>query len=368
MANTNQQEIQIVHELPIFRNVDRERLRDHVRDDMVTNFDSENMITHGREPEAVFVIMEGSADIYGVTETNKEILITDRHVNDIVGEQAFLDERKTTADVRARGRVKALKLREATFEELKKDAKFVWNLLLAVSAKLREATKSRTKQRLEQKMLLANFRAHVPQVWVDRILNGDEEAGQPMHRDAVIMFVDLRDFTDSCSRMQPDDIAEQLAPFFNVIVDAVHAHDGIVDKYIGDAVMAVWGHPALPNLDANRVFNAVQDMERNVDSLMFGGKAVRIGVGISRGTVFMGNVGTDDRRAFTVVGDAVNYAARYETLNKTDDGGEFLMTVGTSFYDSLTEETRAAFEPRGEQPVKGAPGGKQPVFSMKRKV
>ena len=355
-----------VFNLPIFADVDDDLLHKHVREDMVTEFDSENMITHGRDPEAVYVIMDGAAEIVGVNESGKEIPLAERHVNDTVGEQAFLDERRTTADVRARGRVTALKLRETTFDELKKDRNFVWNLLLVVSAKLREATKTRTRNRLEQKMLLANFRAHVPRQFVDRILKGDEEAGKPMYRDAIVMFVDIRDFTASCTGMEPREIAEQLAPFFNVIVDAVHDHDGIVDKYIGDSVMAVWGHPALPDPDPNRIFEAVMQMRERIAGLTFGKAPVRIGVGISSGSVFMGNVGTEDRQSFTVLGNAVNYAARYEALNKGDEG-EFVLTVGLDFYNKLNPTNQEALERRDHQPVKGAPGNEQSVYSMKRK-
>ncbi|MHB8139953.1 MAG: adenylate/guanylate cyclase domain-containing protein [Vulcanimicrobiaceae bacterium] len=353
-----------IYDLDLFVGVDRALLAQHIRPEMREEFDGGNIIRHGQPPEALYVIIEGSADIIGVNEHGREILIAERCPGEIVGEQSFIDKPITSADVRARGRVGALRIPAASVQVLRSDAQFNWNLLVAVSAKLRQATRDRTKHRLEQQMLLANFRSHVPHQFVDRLLNAADEAGKPQKIDAIIMFVDLRNFTATSRTLKPEEIAEQLAPYFDAIVDVVHKHEGIVDKYIGDAVMAVWGHPALPTPDENRLLDATQEMLERTAGLRFGDKPIRIGIGISCGTVFMGNVGTDHRRSFTVLGEPVNLAARYEGLNKGKDG-DFAVTVGPEFYDRLNDNHQALLVPRNDQPVKGVPGDKQTVFSLK---
>jgi class 3 adenylate cyclase len=354
-----------IFDLDIFDGVDRSLLAQFIRKEMRVEYDGGNIVRHGEPPEALYVIIDGSVDIIGINAKGREILIADRRRGDVISEQAFIDKPVATADARARGRVSALRIPAASLEALRDDPRFVWNLLIAVSAKLRQATSDRTRHRLEQQMLLANFRSHVPHQFVDQLLNAEDEAGKPQQVDAIIMFVDLRDFTASSHRMKPNEVAEQLAPYFNAIVDTVHKHDGIVDKYIGDAVMAVWGHPALPTPDANRVFNSAHEMLQQTAGLQFGGAPVRIGIGISCGKVFMGNIGTEDRRSFTVLGEPVNLAARYETLNKSD-GGNFVVTVGSELFEQLDAANRGALIQREDQPVEGVPGGKQTVFSLKR--
>jgi class 3 adenylate cyclase len=354
-----------IFDLDIFDGVDRSLLAQHIRKEMRVEYDGGNIVSHGQPPEALYVIIDGSVDIIGVNAKGREILIADRHRGDVISEQAFIDKPLTTADARARGRVSALRIPAASVEALRDDPRFVWNLLVAVSAKLRQATSDRTRHRLEQQMLLANFRSHVPHQFVDQLLNAEEEAGKPRQVDAIIMFVDLREFTASSHTMKPNEIAERLAPYFDVIVDVVHKHDGIVDKYIGDAVMAFWGHPALPTPDANRVFGSVQEMLQRTACLQFGKVPVRIGVGISCGSVFMGNVGAEERQSFTVLGEPVNLAARYESLNNSG-GSDFVVTLGPEFFERLSGPNQATLVQRDSQPVEGMPDGKRRVFSLKR--
>jgi class 3 adenylate cyclase len=348
----------------IFVGVDKALLVRAVREEMGVEFDGDYLLRSDDPPDALFVILDGTVDIIGRDAKGREIKLADRGPGAIVGEQAFIDMSRASADVRAAGRVSAVRLPARSVEILREDPSFVWNLLRAVSSKLRQATNDRTRHRLEQRLLFGSFRAHVPPQLVDSIIRNGDDAGAPREVEAVIMFSDLRNFTELSTSMSPEDIADQLSPYFNLMVDIIHRNDGIVDKYIGDAVMAVWGHPALSPADPNCVLDAVLEMLRSSRSLTFGGRSVRIGVGLEFGRVFLGNVGTENRKAFTVLGNAVNLASRYESLNKSD-GGPFDCTVGPAFYARLDEGRRKLFIERKNVAVKGSPEGTQTVFSFK---
>jgi adenylate cyclase len=135
------------------------------------------------------------------------------------------------------------------------------------------------------------------------------------------MFTDLRDFTTLSEALTADQVARQLNEYFPMMVEAVQKHRGIVNDFIGDAVMAVYGAP-LDNpehaLDAVRTALRMQAglAALNAEWEARGLPTLRMGIGIHTGTVFAGNVGSSGRKKYTVVGDAVNVAARVEGLNK----------------------------------------------------
>jgi len=168
---------------------------------------------------------------------------------------------------------------------------------------------------------------------------------------ATIMFCDIRGFSAMAERLGPEEIASLLGDFYAVVVDAVFDHGGTLDKFIGDAVMAVWGAP-LP--DARAADHAVaaavairaglEDLNRH--RVLEGKPLITAGFGLSCGEVFAGNVGSIRRMEYTVVGDQVNVAA---ALCAAAGPGEIIATG--ELIDQLS--TR----PRGEQleavPAKG---------------
>jgi len=135
------------------------------------------------------------------------------------------------------------------------------------------------------------------------------------------MFTDLRDYTTLSEGMSADQVAQQLNEYFPMMVEAVTQHRGIVNDFIGDAVMAVYGAPLdNPEHALDAVRTGVQ-MQAGLEVLNAGWQArglqtLRMGIGIHTGYVFAGNVGSEQRKKYTVVGDAVNVAARVEGLNK----------------------------------------------------
>lgn len=140
-------------------------------------------------------------------------------------------------------------------------------------------------------------------------------------KDVVVFFSDIRSFTSISESMEPEEVVEFLNQYMTRMVNCITKAKGIVDKYIGDAIMAVWGAPLSSGDDA---FNAVNSSLMMRDELLkfnksrvAGGKpAIQIGCGIHCGPVLAGQIGSEDRMEYTVIGDTVNIASRIEALNK----------------------------------------------------
>jgi adenylate cyclase len=157
----------------------------------------------------------------------------------------------------------------------------------------------------------------------EQILRGQIKRGDGQEINAVLWFSDLRDFTGLNERMAAPDLLELLNNYLQIVGDALKAHGGEILKFIGDGVMAYF--PAedalfLPYVTNNAIGAArqlVEDIEAANEARAAGGHdPVRCGVGLHVGPVTFGNIGTEDRLDFTVIGPAVNRAARLESLTK----------------------------------------------------
>ena len=140
-------------------------------------------------------------------------------------------------------------------------------------------------------------------------------------RNVTILFSDLRDFTAHSETQSPEDLVKELNTYFTEVTGAVEAAGGIVDKYIGDAVMAVFGAPVELSDHADRAVRAGMEILRAEESLnrqriAVGLSPLRTGIGISTGDVVAGNVGSSSRYNYTVMGNEVNLASRLEGLTK----------------------------------------------------
>jgi adenylate cyclase len=157
----------------------------------------------------------------------------------------------------------------------------------------------------------------------EQILGGLIKRGDGQEINAVLWFSDLRDFTGLNERMAPADLLELLNNYLQLAGDALKEHGGEILKFIGDGVMAYF--PAedalfLPMVTGNAIAAArrlIDDIEAANEARAAGGHdPVRFGVGLHVGPVTFGNIGTEDRLDFTVIGPAVNRAARLEGLTK----------------------------------------------------
>lgn len=338
----------------LFEGVPPEALR-AVSRDMVRHFRHGDVIfRRGDEARHLVILLEGQACVY-----DGDVFITCRTAPAVVGEQAFIDETTRSATLTAQGFVKALVLPEATVRALMLDRVFVLNLLRLVSCKLREATEERARHYRREELLFSEFRAHASEEMINSLLATGVDYGSPRFiEDAVILFSDIRDFTARSTGLTPDEIAAQLSPYLSAVVDTIHRHGGLVDKFVGDAVMAVWGYTASERkaLDA---FRCAGEMVRVAAGMRFGGHPVRIGVGLNTGKVFSGNVGNEGKKQFTVLGMPVNLAARFESKAKELDAP---VVMGQGFRDALPAEIQRLLAAHAGQAIKGA--GPQTLYTF----
>jgi adenylate cyclase len=145
-----------------------------------------------------------------------------------------------------------------------------------------------------------------------------QEAGVPLggeRRPITILFSDIRGFTSMAESMGPDAIAQLLTEYFSEMVEIIFEHGGTLDKFVGDAIMALWGAPIAHADDPDRALRAALAMQRGVARLneqwlSDGRPEIGVGIGINYGEVFAGNIGSHRRLEYTVIGDAVNVANR----------------------------------------------------------
>jgi len=172
----------------------------------------------------------------------------------------------------------------------------------------------------ERENIKTAFGKFVNKQIAELVMNNEIKLGGE-RKDVVVFFSDIRSFTKISEALEPEDVVEFLNQYMTRMVYCINKTKGVVDKYIGDAIMAVWGAPLS---SGNDVFNAVNAslMMRN-ELLKFNqgrGDAkkprIQIGCGIHCGPVLAGQIGSEDRMEYTVIGDTVNIASRIESLNK----------------------------------------------------
>jgi len=182
-------------------------------------------------------------------------------------------------------------------------------------------------------------------------------------RPVVIFFSDIRGFTPMSELMNPDEIAGLLTEYFTEMVDIVFEHSGTLDKFMGDAIMALWGAPIAHADDADRAMQCALDQIETLEKMNAkwaesGRKPLAIGIGINFGEVFAGNIGSNRRLEYTVIGDAVNTASRL-----CSSAGLNEILISEPFYKALKKPPKVeALEPIQ---VKGK-AKKVPVYRVKR--
>ena len=151
----------------------------------------------------------------------------------------------------------------------------------------------------------------------DVTLGGEE-------REVTILFSDLRSFTSISEARSPQRMLAILNGYFTVMCGIIEKHGGVVDKYMGDAIMALFGAPLAHTDDADRALQAALDMSDALDELnrqwqAKGRRGLKVGIGINTDVVVAGNMGSQTRLNYTVIGDGVNLASRLEELTKTPE-------------------------------------------------
>jgi adenylate cyclase len=181
------------------------------------------------------------------------------------------------------------------------------------------ATEGREKRKV-RRMLGQYVSPHVLSELVDRA--GDvirAEVGAREH--VTLLFSDIRGFTTISENMEPDRIVSMLNRYFSLWSDVIFKYDGTIDKFVGDAVMALWGAPLRVEDHARKAVLAACEMvhrlpELNRELEAEGYQPLHIGIGINTGEAILGNIGSERKLDYTVIGDTVNLASRVEGLTK----------------------------------------------------
>jgi len=169
------------------------------------------------------------------------------------------------------------------------------------------------------------FGQHVSPQVVARLMAEGTGSGSDIRRVAV-MFVDFRSFTAGARDRQPQEVVDRLDGAFAVLVDILDRHGGIVNKFLGDGFLALFGAPFETGNAAQHAVAAAREMlEANVRANKATSWPLRIGIGIHIGEVVAGSIGSPRRKEYTVIGDTVNFASRLEALNK-DFNSQFLIS------------------------------------------
>ncbi|RZN14554.1 adenylate/guanylate cyclase domain-containing protein [Bradyrhizobium sp. Leo121] len=193
------------------------------------------------------------------------------------------------------------------------------------------------------------FGQHVSPQVVERLMTEGASTDSDTRRVAV-MFVDFRSFTAGARTRSPQEVVERLDRAFAMLVDILDRHGGIVNKFLGDGFLALFGAPLEAEDAAHQAVAAAREMllanERFNETTSW---PLRIGIAIHIGEVVAGNIGSPRRKEYTVIGDTVNFAARLEALNK-ELNSQFL--ISSEVREAIGEAAGDAV-PRGEVPIRG---------------
>ncbi len=170
---------------------------------------------------------------------------------------------------------------------------------------------------------LANlFRGYVPPELVDEMVDDPESYSmKAVNKELTVMFCDMRGFTNLSEKMEPTALQALLNNLFTKLTEVIQANRGTTDKYMGDCVMAFWGAPVETSEHAQSAVRAALQMSQavrdiNAEHRAKGIPEIGVGIGLNTGTMCVGNMGSDIRRSYTVIGDAVNLGSRLEGLSK----------------------------------------------------
>jgi adenylate cyclase len=193
--------------------------------------------------------------------------------------------------------------------------------------------------REEERMRSRLERFHSPQI-IETILEGGQETKdyfmEPKDVTATIVFTDINEFTRLSEQLPPRETNMVLNQYFSKMTDIVFKHDGTLDKYMGDGLMAVFGAPMARKDDPIRAIQAAREMREELAALMENeveDRKFSIRIGINTGRVVAGNIGSPRRLDYTVIGDPVNIASRLESMAKPNQ-----ILIGEETYRFVKEK------------------------------
>jgi adenylate cyclase len=196
-----------------------------------------------------------------------------------------------------------------------------------VARRLEKGFRRTLESLADRSRILSVFGQHVSPAVVEQLLAQKASQGRSELREVCVMFLDVRNFTAFAERRSPEEVVGFLNSLFDFMIQSVNAHHGIVNKFLGDGFMAVFGAPLRGDNDCRNAILAALEIVEKLDALIAEGHIppTRVGIGIATGKALVGNVGAAERKEYTVIGDVVNVASRVEGLNK-ELGAQILVT------------------------------------------
>jgi len=212
----------------------------------------------------------------------------------------------------------------------------------------RMAEDLRLKERIQ-----TSFGRYVTPEIVERILaSPDDEWLKGARLETTVVFVDIRGFTSLAERTEPEMIVELLNSYFTLVTDVIIKHGGYLDKFVGDSVMGVFGALAVDPLHPERAVQAAVEVRQSLVALnqKHGREAdpIHVGIGINTGEVVAGNLGSNKRMEYTVIGDNVNVASRLTDLAGLDE-----ILISEQTYLRVKDNPGFALRERGNVEIKG---------------
>lgn len=319
----------------------------------------EAIIREGEPASALILILAGHVDI-----VREQVVLVRRGPSELLGEQGVVEDAPYSATAVAREEVHALALPAQLAREFLREQHFTFNLIKSLSAKLRAATHEQTARMTTEENMFAAFRSHVhPRVLDDLLVKGLSAYGAPRYIECAILFTDMRSYTSLSLEAEPEEIVNELGRYLDAMIEIIHAHGGMIDKFIGDNVMAVWGFDHAGDDLAVKALECALAMHVAAAHFSFRGQPIEIGTGLNYGMVFCGNVGNARKRQFTVLGQPVNLASRFETLTKVLHTP---IVIGEDFYQRLPWERRGLFRVHENVEVRGI--GPMTCYALRREA
>lgn len=217
--------------------------------------------------------------------------------------------------------------RERTNAFSEKDLKILSGIASQAAVALENAELGRQVE--EEAATRAELSRFLSKAVADAVIQGQvEELRAPKLAEVSVLFADIRGFTSMAEAESPQETVAMLNAFFTAMASVVFRHEGNLDKFIGDCVMAVWGPPISHPDGAARALKAALEMQVEVDALNArrsaeGLKPIQVGIGVNTGQAVVGYMGSSERHEYTAIGDSVNTASRLCSLAK---GSEVICT------------------------------------------
>ena len=209
-----------------------------------------------------------------------------------------------------------------------------------VAKRLRQQLVESLRTARERDRAVSIFGQHVSPQVADRLLNQPVDlTGE--ERQVCVLFLDIRDFSRLAGERSPSEVMDYLNRLFGAMIQAVNDHRGIVNKFLGDGFMAVFGAPLDDARLCQNAVDCARALLRIAEELSASGNIppTRIGIGLHLGPAVTGNVGSEQRKEYTVIGDTVNLAARIEQATKSHQAR---LLVSEAVWSAIADETAAA--------------------------